>query len=178
MVNAQRIQQQGALDWLCGVYAIANALAVCDVKPANSIFKRCLAALPRSRWPTLLWEGICYEDLERMLGGIGSTLRRHAVVVTFPFEEEEPSNADEYWQRFDNLFDDERSRAAIVGLRKPHYHWIVARPKGRRTEFIDSMPAQPVVIKNRAALHVGKRNKRAKWLIDPGELILFQKGRA
>ena len=167
------IQSQGELDLLCGVYAILNALTVCGIRPSRNAFRECLSALPRSCWPAALWDGISYGHLERMLRGIAPRLRRHGVRVSYPFDEDWPRLEEEYWRRFDDLFADPTARVAILGLRKPHYHWIVARPMGNRVELIDSMPGRPPAIKNRKTLRVGVRNKQAKWLIDPGELIMF-----
>ena len=176
MIDGKQVQHQGALDGLCGPYAIANALALCGVSSFAAVFQACVLALPKSRWPKGLWEGTDWYDLQRMLRALGPTLRRHSLAVSFPFEEREPASPEKYWEGFDAHFARAGARVAILGLRKPRFHWIVARPHGGSIQFIDSNPDQPTPIKERASLKVGKLNPKASWLIDPGELILFSRG--
>lgn len=176
MIDGRLVNHQGALDGLCGPYAIANALALCGIKSFETVFRSCLMALPKRRWPSTLWEGTDVDDLAKMLRALSPLMKRHSIKVSQPFAKCEPKGAAEYWRRFDEQFADPASQAAILGLTKPLHHWIVARPQGGRIQFVDSRPEDPKPIKNRASLAVGLRNRDAKWLIDPSELILFRNG--
>ena len=171
---ARSVHYQGALDSLCGAYAITNALALCEVKPCKRVFSSCLGALSGRRWPQLLWDGTSFGDLQRMLRPLQGLLARRSIRVRYPFARTVPNSNEQYWQCFDELFAQRGSRVAIVGIRRPHWHWIVAQPVRGGIKFFDSHPAAPAFVKRRSSLYAGERKRGAPWIIDRSEMILFQ----
>ena len=88
--------QQGDLDGLCGLYAVANAvhalLEVAHQEPAFSekLFEVTARAVPRSDYPDVLFEGVDTDRLFR----IAQKVRRH-LADTYDF-------AVEVWRPFEN----------------------------------------------------------------------------
>ena len=58
-----KLQHQGGLDGLCGVYAVVNAALLCGLSDQEAVFKAACRAIPRKRWPNPLWNGINYNEL-------------------------------------------------------------------------------------------------------------------
>lgn len=87
---AQSIHYQGALDQLCGPYAIINALKLCGVKPCRKVFRACLTGLSSRRWPEAVWDGTTFGDLQRMLRPLNRLLKRHLITVRYPMARRVP----------------------------------------------------------------------------------------
>lgn len=167
---------QGALDGLCGQYAVTNALELCGLGGnRQALFEIACAASPIERWPFLLWKGTEFADLRRMVRAcLKSPENRVGVRARYPFSRGEPPTNTAYWERFDEVFEDDSAICGIVGLRAPHPHWVVILPDRGRIMFVDSAPDQPVYRKNRASLHAGYRRARpTQWLLDRRELIVL-----
>lgn len=168
-------RHQGALDGLCGPYAIVNALEECGYSGHHqSVFETACTAVSKRRWPMLLWEGNWFGDLQRM---IAASLREHCAGVTarYPFQRNPPRSNAEYWSRFDEVFDDEKVICGIVGLTQPSAHWIVVSRVGGRLSFTDSDPQSPKISKNRSSVFAGdRRQRRGQWLVDRAELVVFR----
>jgi hypothetical protein len=168
---------QGALDGLCGPYAIANALEHCGLSSVEDSFRCSCSALASRRWPKVLWEGTTFGDLQRMLRRCKDELDGMAAIsISYPFMRTTPNTDAAFWQRFDAVFANHtRARCAIIGLTRPSYHWIVATHDGGRVIFTDCAAGKPNVRKNRESLHAGSRNGNPKkWIIDRKELVLFE----
>lgn len=175
---------QGDLDGLCGVYAVVNALThSVFASPAEAyelgdeVFREACRSIPRGAWPDVVWEGTLFEDVVKMVRRCLKNLPRlDELKMTMPFKKDVPKTDKEYWQRFDDLFENEGfSACAIIGLTR-HRHWIVARRhQSRRMLFLDSTAGGPVEIKNRSSLYAGMRHPSQKvWLIDRAELIFVR----
>lgn len=169
---------QGQLDGLCGPYAIVNAFEHCGLSRSEDVFRAACAAPAARRWPALLWEGTTIGDLKRMLKNCREHVRgTEKVRITFPFSRNAPKSNEEYWRRFDELFDQRPNiRCMILGLTRPSNHWIVARrDTAKRVTFIDTDPHKPFQRKNRSMLHAGSKNGNPqKWIIERSELVLFE----
>lgn len=169
---------QGELDGLCGPYAIANAFELCGCCTENEdVFKLACQAFTKGRWPTLLWEGTTFHDMQRMIKVCSRGVKFPAnskLVVSYPFLRKTPSTNEEYLEQFDEIFADEKVKCGLVGITRPTAHWIVASHRGRRIEFTDSTANRPSVRKNRESLFAGERRQKPRqWLIDRKELIIF-----
>ena len=168
---------QGELDGLCGPYAIANALKECgsltQEQKAN-IFKLACETLSKRRWPEVLWEGTTFGDMQRMIRACLGNINH--IQVRYPFVRSAPQSNDDYWEKFDSIFNDQSVMCGIIGLTKPSEHWIVVSRNGHRIDFTDSKAGQPYLRKNRRSLIAGlRRKKSSQWLINRKELIVFLK---
>lgn len=169
---------QGALDGLCGQYAITNALELCGLgTQREALFRIACASATDDRWPVLLWKGTRFSDLRKMIGRcLESPANRLGVRARYPFSRGVPATNSEYWTRFDDAFADENAICGIAGLLAPHSHWVVVVPDGGRVAFIDSTPEQPIYRKNRASLFAGyRRSKPTQWLLDRRDLVVFSR---
>lgn len=167
---------QGELDALCGVYAIINAFELSGLsKEREALFEAACSVPVTLPWPSPVWLGTTYDDLKRMVRAcISSPANRLGIRARFPLARKAPATSCEFWTRFDSAFEDPRTVCAIVGLRQPSAHWVVAIPDGGRVVFVDSCAEKPAYRKNRAALHAGfRRHKPTQWLVDRRELIVF-----
>ena len=170
---------QGKLDSLCGPYAIVNALEQCDVENADSFFQIACSALAAKRWPSVLWLGTNFYDLQKM---IAKCLRHQDICqrinAKYPFMKNTPKTNAEYWNRFDDLHTSNPNiRCAIIGMKKPNEHWVVAQKKASETRIIfsDSEPFEPTRRRNRAKLYAGhRRPDRNSLLFERAELVLFE----
>lgn len=166
---------QGELDGLCGPYAIANAFEIIGYDDRQSIFRTACSALAQRRWPQTLWDGTTIGDMKLMISACRKQLQdTDHLVVRYPFLKVPPQTNKAYWERFDEIFDDEFAACGIIGLTHPSYHWIVVGRDGGRLAFCDTSPHRPYVRKNRSSLFAGERRQQpSQWLIDRRELIVF-----
>lgn len=168
---------QGALDGLCGPYAIVNALELCGLgKDRDTLFQAACSISPSLGWPTPVWLGTSYSDLKRMVRAcLSSPANRHGISARYPLTKAAPPTNSRYWERFDEAFSDPRAICGIIGVRQPNQHWVVVLPDGGRIAFVDSCAERPTYRKNRAALFAGfRRPKPSQWLLDRRELIIFR----
>ena len=166
---------QGELDGLCGPYAIANALEECGYTGSHeAVFQTACSAVSSRRWPDLLWEGTWFGDLQRM---ISACLREHCgagLVARYPFLRRTPATNEDYWRRFDEVFDGDHALCGIMRRSRPSAHWIVVSREGGRLWFTDSDPHMPYRRKNRASVFAGDRRQTPRqWLVDRAELVVF-----
>ena len=81
---------QGELDGLCGMYAIVNALEECGETCSEKIFESACSAIARNRWPSVLWKGTTFDDMQKMVkkclpeGG--------QIKVSYPFRNNLPAS--------------------------------------------------------------------------------------
>ncbi len=96
---------QGELDGLCGPYAIANAFELCGESP-DQAFQMACSAIPRARWPDVLWEGTTFFDIRRMIKKclLAAQGTPNRITVQYPFLKNEPATNAKYWQGFDQIF--------------------------------------------------------------------------
>ena len=169
---------QGNLDGLCGPYAVVNAFERCGVQKLDEVFETACSAIALRRWPKVLWEGTSFGDLRRMIRRCKDTIGEAASIRTsYPFHRKTPKSNESFWKELDQILTDRPSvRCMILGLTRPDYHWIVAhRETSNRLTFVDTDPHNPSRRKNRKMLYAGVRNGHpSKWIIDRGELILFE----
>ena len=167
---------QGEFDGLCGMYAIANAYELCGCGTGEGEFQTACLALPKKRWPSVLWNGTDLRDMRRMVKACQADWSE-VVSVRYPFYRDTPGSNDSYWRRLTRYFEDESTQCAIVRLIKPWDHWVVISPDTRRRMwFTDSSGDQQEYRKNFASLYAGKRRRdRNQWLFDPRALIGFER---
>jgi hypothetical protein len=169
------VERQGSLDALCGPYAVANALYLCDLCDADVAFRSALRALALHRWPKVLWDGVTFGDIVRMLQACRRDLGLDRMRIRIPFLFDAPASAADYWRSLDALFAEGRWICAIIGLTRPTAHWTVVRRNGRRLMFFDADAEPAIFCKNRKSLHPGLRppsRRQSAWLIDRRELVL------
>jgi len=171
-----KVLHQGALDGLCAVYAVVNAARLSGLE-ARPAFARACQAVPPKVWPRLLLEGAYFGELKKMgVAAVKDPALETPMRVRAPFERNPPPNNLTYWARFDELFDDEATVCAILGVEQPWMHWLVARRSGGRVLFADSTAGRLSYRKNRASLYAGKRRSRkGQWKLNPKELLVFSR---
>ena len=172
---------QGEYDGLCGMYAIANAFAICnyDEEACAQMFEVACRALPQRRWPSVLWDGTDFEDMKRMVEACRRHMEDHSWDLTLirdVFSKDTPSDNETYWQRFDEIFKSEEVYCGIVGRSVPSPHWIVVgRASERRVQFWDSDVKRPEFRKNVGSLYAGQRRRsRTQWRLCREELLVFR----
>jgi hypothetical protein len=170
-------QYQGGLDWLCGPYAVINALELCGSIDQEEAFKTALQSLHMRRWPNVMWTGTGIGELSRMATAcIAAFDLVDTIKISQPFKKKPPLSDHEYWDRFDELFSSEgHAVCTIIRTLSPNDYWVVAKPGGKtRIEFIDSYEDWPKRRLNRAKLFAGiKKPNKASHLIVRNELLLF-----
>lgn len=168
-------QFQGSMDGLCGMYAITNAISVaCGIGRTEDVFKYACKGLAHSRWPSVLWDGTSFADMQRMIKNCLISLEVSQIQVRYPFLQSVPDTNKEYWDRFDLLYDDNVCCAVLGGL-LPEPHWIVARRESGKMMFLDSAPGPDQYKKrDRSSLFAGeRRQKKSQWLLNRKQVILF-----
>ena len=166
---------QGALDGLCGPYAITNSFELLGYDDVDAVFRTACRALAQRRWPEAIWEGTTLGDMQRMIKACRTNLPdANCISVSYPFMRSTPATHAAYWERFDEIFTDESVVCGIVGISKPSDHWIVVSREGNRLMFTDTDPHQPSVRKNKKSLYAGKhRQWPTQWQLESNELIVF-----
>ena len=165
---------QGSNDGLCGLYAISNALLACGFEDHEAVLRAAVHGLSRSRWPDVLFDGTTYADMQKMTKSCRERLDIDRVDIRYPFKFDMPTTNQEYWDRFDNIFEDDDVRCAIMGVEEPSMHWIVASWDGGRVQFLDSTANRQFQRKNKSSLYAGERCERSgQWRLNPRELIVF-----
>ena len=166
---------QGKLDGLCGPYAIVNAFRACVSVDPEVIFEAACSALPLSHWPEGIWEGTGYLQMQKMVKACRESIDSLSLVsISYPFNRKTPKTNEEYWSRFDKIFDNIRNTCVIMGQTQPNAHWIVAKREGERLLFTDTDPKKFSFRKNRSSIFAGDRRKYpSQWLVARRELIVF-----
>lgn len=142
---------QGELDGLCGAYAVVNAFALCMGAPPEHSdkhgehFQAALRSLPARRFPDVIWQGTCIDDLVAMAKGVARRIRREHPIrlkIDQPFQEVSFRSLREYVQA---LADIQAPHASfILGVEWPEGrggggHWTVLRSiSGNSLKFVDS----------------------------------------
>ena len=119
---------QGEFDGLCGMYAIANAYEICGYGDISKLFKVACDALAPRRWPAVLWDGTSFGDMKKMISVCQTEIEDQydePITVNYPFSRNPPKSNEIYWEKFDDIFQNENAYCAIVSLTKPSPHWIV-----------------------------------------------------
>jgi hypothetical protein len=165
---------QGELDGLCGMYAIVNAVELCDESiDSEEVFKLACLGLAHSKWPAVLWEGTSLRQLQFMLKNI--TERYPTINVKYPFLVTQPSSNELFWNAFDEIFDAPASTAVCAIVRiASEQHWTIISPEGRRLAMVDSTANEQHRTKNRKSLFAGKkRENNRQMLVVKEDVIVF-----
>jgi len=132
---------QGELDGLCGIYALANGFVTnicqCDDVPdiAGQIaFRESLRAIPRALYPDVIIDGLTHDQLKKIClrfakftrENIGLTLK-----VETPFQSEEITSTPTFLKSIKSYYYD-RPCAIILFLSFPEYkqtpsHWVAVK---------------------------------------------------
>jgi hypothetical protein len=132
---------QGALDGLCAVYSIVNAVKIVsdsDDEESKELFKRILVYLEKTReLSRVLTEGI---DLNT-IGGILRDIVNHRIRRrSMPFKHFPETSLDEFWSEMMRFLEGGRKRAILICLSGPMWdHWsIVHSISEKQIYFFDS----------------------------------------
>lgn len=173
---------QGEHDGLCGPYAIVNAFArlgYSDSDSAELIFQTACSAIPKKRWPNVLWEGTTIDDMRKMITACQTKLDGLQSTVSYPFiDGKAPRTNKEYLTRFDDQLKHGHVNCAILGRKRPSAHWIVVFriPNRKSFFFLDTDPRRSTVIKRPKSVYAGKNQRRNipnAWQFDFQEFIVF-----
>lgn len=178
---------QGKLDALCGMYAICNALEVCQSISSRAEFETswdtACAAIPSHRLHDVLKYGTFFSDLKAMLKAVIEALPAdRRPTVSFPFENREKVTDFEFRKFLVGIFEGCTTSCIIVKLNFPVEHWLVGVADGSRLVFTDSMlttnKGKPYR-KNIGSLATGSRRSRvsdSKWVIDRRDFAVLERG--
>lgn len=167
---------QGALDGLCGMYAIVNAMkSACTVDAdQEDMFKTACNALSRSRWPKVLWDGTSFGDLRKMIHACVEEHGEGCVSVRYPFLRSAPRTNEKYWAELEAAFKEEVAVCAIIGITGTIDHWTAIVLEGKRVFVLDSTAGNQVVRRNRASLSTRRpAPNSSRWQLDRREVALF-----
>ncbi len=179
--------QQGSHDGLCGIYAIANAYAICGYdKPEHEdeelqeIFQITCGALANRRWPDVLREGTTFGDMMKMIARRQretvwwQDIYGFSVKVSYPFFKKTPRTNKEYWERFDDILKNDGVACFIAGMETPWAHWVVVEPALRgKLLFSDSEDGEIHRV-DIDSVHAGPKKPSGKDVkINRQELIVF-----
>lgn len=174
---------QGKLDGLCGPYAIVNAYHRCGLKEdwlGQDLFN--IACLAVEGWPGILWEGVSFRQLRKMLAACQKKLKKaygkageeFHVKVEYPFSgKNKPKSNREYWVRFEDLFSCDETLCGILGMEDPHEHWIAFENKKKTLKLFDSDASDERWRIAKDEIHAGRR-RRKKYLVNRRELVIFR----
>jgi len=171
-----RPHRQGSLDGLCGIYAIINALRTASgvEADADELFATACNALAKSRWPEVLWVGTGIGDMRNM---VAASIAKHGdgqLRARYPFLRNKPSSNAEFWYKLEDAFAEHDATCAVIGLDKPHKHWLAIGLDGGRVQILDSDGPSRYDRKNRASIHAGLRRKKPdQWLVSRTDVALF-----
>ena len=174
---------QGKLDGLCGPYAIVNAYDRCGVEEdwlGQDIFN--IVCLAVDRWPNILWEGVSFSQLRKMLAACQKELKKayrkagkeFPVTVEYPFSgNRKPKSNREYWRRFEGLFSCDELVCGSLGMEHPHEHWIAFENRKKKLSLFDSDAESERWRVAKEDIHAGTR-RRKKCLVNRRELVVFR----
>jgi len=146
MAKGRRPYAQGALDGLCGCYAIVNAVAALRGEAlteaqAELLFKRLVQAIA-DKFPAAIWDGTGVPDIRRMIDAADRHARRtygFGVTRREPFRATKFRGVARYYAGLAAELDD-GPRVAVVGLAEPWGHWTLVTQATRDTlVFTDSI---------------------------------------
>lgn len=179
--------QQGSHDGLCGMYAIANAYAICgydqpehEDEELQEIFQIACGTLAKSRWPGVLWEGATFGDMMRMIARCQKEtawwqdIYGFSVKVSYPFHRKAPRTNEEYWERFADILQGDGVSCFIVGMEAPWVHWVVVEPALRGKLLFSDSGDGAIHRVDIDSIHAGLRKPSEKDIkINRQELIVF-----
>ena len=127
--------QQGDFNGLCGLYAVLNAILrqfeMTGLEQLHEeMFKVGATAIPKNRFPDVLWDGMDVADLFRIAKAVGRFLRESRgldVVVWKPFERRRFANVTAYVEELDGIWS-ERKASFVIGVDwagGTNGHWTV-----------------------------------------------------
>jgi hypothetical protein len=173
---------QGELDGLCGMYAIVNAIQLCDSAiDTDEVFQLACTGIAQSAWPAVLWEGTSRGQLQKMIKNI--TQKHPKITAKYPFSKNAPVSPAAFWTEFNRVFEEEAAVCAIVRIAEKisadMHHWTVIEPVGEKIKNTDSTANAQFATKYRKSLHPGERRKNTRQtLIIKEDLIVFYVNRA
>jgi hypothetical protein len=132
---------QGALDGLCAIYSIVNAVRIIsdiDDEESKELFQRILNYLEKTKdLSRVLTEGIGLTTI----GGILRDIVNDKITQrAMPFKHRPDTSLDEFWSEMMYFLDGGCKRAILIGLGGPIWdHWsIVHSISDRQIYFFDS----------------------------------------
>lgn len=132
--------EQGALDGLCAVYSIVNAVRIISgigEEEARELFKEIIEYLEETNYlPKILIDGIGLQTIGSILAEVvGNRINNRAM----PFKLLPETPLDEFWQEMMGFLNGGK-RAILIGLGGPLWdHWsIVESITDKQIRFFDS----------------------------------------
>jgi hypothetical protein len=178
-------RSQGALDGLCGQYAVVNAFtelhAAETYAEQAALFKAACHAIAKKRWPGAVQAGTSFYDLKAMIAA-AQKKAGDAVTVSYPFENgvAPKRRAADYLAQLLDLVPRAGKGCAILCIRRAsdawEDHWIVARRRGGRLQFIDSVDQRggTITTRNPASLRVGALRKQdSHWYLPAKDQVVI-----
>ena len=133
--------EQGALDGLCAVYSIVNAVRIVSgigEEEARELFREIIFYLEKTNdLAKILTEGIGLKTI----GGIFADVVGEQIIDrAMPFKQYPDTPLDEFWAAMTSFLNNGGKRAILIGLGGPMWdHWsIVESITERQIRFFDS----------------------------------------
>jgi hypothetical protein len=145
--NARKAVAQGALDGLCGIYSVINAIGLIEKRRMNDedrkdLFVYLVDLLDDGRGiGSIIHHGILFRRLGELVD-VASRLRSaktKELVQRQTAMKQNPDDMEEFWTILTNHVDVAKRQVAILGVSGKHNHWTVVKTvKPRRLELHDS----------------------------------------
>lgn len=178
-------RSQGALDGLCGQYAVVNAFtelhAAETYAQQAALFKAACDTIAKKRWPGAIQAGTSFYDLKAMIAAARKKAGS-AAAISYPFEDgiEPKRRAADYLAQLLELVPRAGKGCAILCVRRAsdawEDHWIVVRRRGGRLQFIDSVDQRggTIMTRNPASLRVGSGPKQdRRWHLPAKDQVVI-----
>ena len=177
--------RQGELDFLCGAYAVVNAICACmpdnELNPdfSQKLFTTAFSTLAEwENFQDACWLGAKLTTVQRMVKACLTMNQVDSFTTSRPFRNNSAPTNEVFWKTLCSEFNEGQTMVAIQGIRKPHDHWIAFKLSRRGSvQIFDSQPEarrQSVVPSGR--IWAGQNCPQGyTWKFIPKETILIQK---
>jgi len=132
--------EQGALDGLCAVYGIVNAVRIIsgiDEEKSKVLFKRIIMYLEKKNdLPTILTSGIGLTTIGSIFRDVtGRSIKNRSM----PFKQSPDTPLDVFWEEMMRFLAEGEKRVVFIGLGGVYDHWsIVETITERQIRLFDS----------------------------------------
>lgn len=170
---------QGALDGLCGIYAVVNAfkrLAWLSEEQCEMLFKELVIEISH-KFPKAIWFGTTRLDVEKMIASAILWCEKNTsaeIECLIPFARNELKSI-RVWKRELSEYLEMPGTTAIVGFEHPCYHWSVVDMTARNSlRFFDSQNLKRL---NKSKLTLQAIPQNNMWQVDAASTFIIQKNR-
>lgn len=169
-----RPYQQGALDGLCGVYAVTNSLALLCPELTHEACRRLFRIVLRGQVEASgasvasLWKGCGPHKLRRLLRfAIEHVRATHGLPVSASWPEASPRTLAALWRALDGEL--QAGHFVIVGLSGVHRHWTVIRRITPDTLWLADSDGLSLLRRSRCTLQL----RADRHCFDPREIVVL-----